>query len=179
MENRLRNLIKSNLEGARRIAVLGIGSELRGDDASGIIAASYIARSKAVRGNVRVEVFFGDTAPENITGEIKKFKPSHLVIIDTVDAGQKPGTILVIDPDTAGGASFSTHTMPAKILAMYLKRSTRCKTAVIGIQAKSVRFGDAVSKEAAYSAQIVSRAFIKTVKSLEASHAKTGKRKHL
>lgn len=153
--------------------MLGVGSEFRGDDISGILAAGRISGNKISSGKITVGVFIGSTAPENITGEIKRFKPSHLVIIDTVDAGQKPGTILVVDPRDIGGAAFSTHTMPAGILAMYLARSTRCKTIIIGIQARSVRFGGPVSKEARSSARFVSDALIDTVKILGNSRAKT------
>lgn len=166
MENCLRSLLRNSLTGSRRIAILGIGSEFRGDDAAGTLVAEYIAKKKAVNKNIPVEVFIGATAPENLTGEIKRFKPSHLVIIDTIDTAQKPGTILVVDPKVIGGATFSTHTMPAKILSSYLKKSIRCKIMIIGIQAKSIHFGDPVSKDVAKSVRLLSDSLIDTIERL-------------
>ncbi|MBP7055919.1 MAG: hydrogenase 3 maturation endopeptidase HyCI [Candidatus Omnitrophica bacterium] len=166
MENRLLHLLKSSLSGARRIAVLGIGSEFRGDDAAGMLVSNLIAKKKFQSKKTKIQVFLGATAPENITGEIKRFKPTHVVIIDSMEVGQKPGTILVIDPKDIGGATFSTHTMPAKILAMYLARSTRCKIIIIGIQSKSVGFGDPLSSKVSESADIVSRSFLDAVRSI-------------
>ena len=174
MQNCLQSLLKNSLTGARRIAILGIGSEFRGDESAGILAAEYISKKNIGTKSVAIEVFLGATAPENLTGVIKRFKPSHLVIIDAIDASQKPGTILVLDPTAAGGATFSTHTMPAKILAMYLTKSTRCKTIIIGIQAKSIDFGDTISKDVGRSARFLSDSLIDTIKRLGNARAKGG-----
>lgn len=172
MENCLQSLLQNSLQGARRIAVLGIGSELRGDDAAGTLVAQNIAKKNIGNKKITVKAFLGATAPENLTGEIKRFKPSHLVIIDTVDTGQKPGTVLVLDPEVVGGATFSTHTMPAKILAGYLKKSTHCKITIIGIQARSIHFGDAVSKDVMGSVHLLSDSLIKTINRLGNDRAK-------
>lgn len=173
MENCLRSLLRNSLTGANRIAILGIGSEFRGDDAAGTLAAEYISKKKISNKKVSVKIFIGATAPETLTGEIKHFKPSHLVIIDTIDTGQKPGTILAVDPEVIGGAAFSTHTMPAKILAGYLQKSIGCKIIIIGIQARSIRFGDAVSKDVDKSVRLLSDSIIATIKRLGNEHSKT------
>jgi hydrogenase 3 maturation protease len=153
--------------------VLGIGSEFRGDDAAGAIAAERLAKRRSPNKKIPLGVFNGATAPENLTGEIKRFKPTHLVIIDTVDAGQKPGTILVVDPDTIGGATFSTHTMPAHVLADYLGRSTGCKTVIIGIQGKSVAFGSRMAKSVKESTSFVCDELTAAISELGNGRAKT------
>lgn len=159
----LRSLLATSLARAKRIAILGIGSEFRGDDAAGMLVADLLARTPHEKSGPAVGVFRGSTAPENLTGEIRRFKPSHLVIIDTVDAGQKPGTILVVDPAAIGGAAFSTHTLPAAVLAGYLQRSTRCKTVIIGIQGRTLEFGDRISDDVRSSARYVAGAIRATV----------------
>ena len=105
---------------------------------------------------------------------IKRFKPTHLVIIDTIDVAQKAGTIVIMDPDIVGGATFSTHTMPAAILADYLHKTTNCKTTIIGIQARSIEFGGKISKEVKSSARFVADAFIDTIKAMGNGRKKTG-----
>lgn len=143
----LKKTLRNRFYGAERIAVLGVGSDLRADDVSGMLAARSLKDKLSKRkGRVPVKIFFGETAPENLTGEIKRFKPSHLIMIDTIDAGKRAGSIYLFKPEDVGaGASFSTHKMPAKILIDYLVSSCGCQATVIGIQPKTVDFGKAVS----------------------------------
>ena len=111
--------LKKRLKGAKRIAVLGVGSELRADDAAGMLVAKNLA-------NKNVEVFLAGAAPENFTGAIKKIKPTHVIIIDCADMKKKPGSVLLIDPARVSGVSFSTHTLPLNILAGYLIKDINC-----------------------------------------------------
>jgi hydrogenase 3 maturation protease len=139
---KIREKLASRLRGARKIAILGVGSDLRGDDAAGLIVAEYLARSLKTR---KTKVFFGDTAPENLTGEISKFKPSHLIIVDSADFELKPGSIMVFDPEDIAGISFSTHRLPLKLIADYLYGIIKCKTVIIGLQPKGLKFDSEVS----------------------------------
>ena len=67
----LKTSLKNRLEGAAKIAVLGIGSLLRADDAAGMLVAEEVEkRCGKTKGKPEVKVFFGETAPENLTGEI-------------------------------------------------------------------------------------------------------------
>ncbi len=142
----LKKDLKEKLKGAKRIALLGIGSELRSDDAAGILVAKGL---EGIQGRIKdkpeFKVFIGGTAPENVTGEIKKFKPTHLIIIDSAEAGKDPGSIILIDPDQIGGVSFSTHALPPKIMIDYLQDSLRCVIIMLGIQPKTIKFGETVS----------------------------------
>jgi hydrogenase 3 maturation protease len=147
----LKTAVRRNLKGAERVAVLAIGSSLRGDDAAGLQVADQLrrvrtkARSKAVHSALRI--FMGETAPENLTGEIKKFRPTHLVILDAADAGGKrPGSITLIQHDVLrGGSSISTHNMPVNVLIQYLQQSVPCKVLILGIQPKSHEYGQPLS----------------------------------
>ena len=151
---KLATILKDRLSGARKIAVLGIGSEFRGDDGAGMLVAETLHRK--LKGRRKVKIFFGSTAPENLTGEIRKFKPTHLVIIDTIQIEDKPGTVLVLKPKDVGrGATFSTHMMPAKIMLDYLLRSLKCDVVIIGIQPDSIRFGRSISKKVSASIKAV------------------------
>jgi hydrogenase 3 maturation protease len=140
-----RTILKKRLEGAKAVAVLAVGSSLRGDDAAGLLAAEELRKllpNEAAPGKARVEIFVGETAPENLTGEIKRFKPSHLVIIDAADAGREPGHVDVIDPDwLTANASASTHALPVSVLTEYLRRFLHCETILLGIQPGPCEFG--------------------------------------
>lgn len=158
----LRKILINSLEGAGRIAVLGIGSELRADDAAGTLIAREVFES--CKKNKKVKVFFGETAPENLTGEIKRYSPTHLVILDAADTSQEPGTISLITPEMINGISFSTHQMPIYVLVDYLKQDlTACSIQIIGIQPKELRFGEPVSKEVKQSVKQVAKALTEAI----------------
>ncbi|MGA2091178.1 MAG: hydrogenase maturation peptidase HycI [Endomicrobiales bacterium] len=135
-------LLQEKLAGATRVAILGVGSELRADDVAGILVAQECEKIHKAE---NFKVFYGYTAPENITGEIRKFSPSHLIIIDAADTSDTPGTISFINPDDIAGISFSTHMIPLKILVDYITADTKCQIAIIGIQPQTLTFGQAVT----------------------------------
>ena len=156
----LKKILNQKLDKATRAAVLGIGSYMRADDAAGVLIAENIQKAlkKFKSAKLKTKVFIGETAPENLTGEIKKFKPSHFIVLDSSDTSQAPGTITIIDPSDAGGISFSTHQMPIKILIDYIQNYVKCSALIIGIQPKSVEYGKPVSKPVLTSIKQVSEA---------------------
>jgi hydrogenase 3 maturation protease len=155
----LKKILAAKLKGAKKIAVLGIGSELRGDDVAGeLVAKGLSSSSKKIRSQVRLRFFLGSTAPENLTGEIKKFQPSHIIIIDSADLGKKPGTIRLLSPKQIGGVSFSTHRIPTKVMVDYLLSSLGSKIIIIGIQPKTLLFGLPLSGEVERSVKLLSLA---------------------
>ena len=159
MRLNLKTLLKASLEGATRVAVLGVGSELRGDDQAGLLVAQRLRKRCKTNGACpQIELFHGATAPENLTGEIKNYRPSHLIVVDAADVGKEPGTIEVISPDSISGVSFSTHMMPMKIIVDYMRESIDCKVMVIGIQPKSLEYTGPVSPEIRASARQVATA---------------------
>ena len=161
----LKNKLKSSLKGAKKIAILGVGSELRADDIAGILSAQEIEKaSKQISGSIDIKVFLGYTAPENLSGEIRKYEPSHIIIIDTADIGKRPGEVALFTSEDVGGMSFSTHKLPIKVLASYLTQSFDCKVLIIGIQPKTLEFGKTISKEVEMSAKNVSEAIREAIK---------------
>jgi hydrogenase 3 maturation protease len=160
----LKKNLKKRIEGAKRIALLAVGSELRGDDAAGMLVGHLVAKSyKRKPGKPLVKVFFGETAPENLTGAIKQFKPSHLVVIDAADLSEKPGTIALLDFETIGGASFSTHLLPLKIMTDYVSQATNCAVIGIGIQPKCLAFDSKPTKPVLSSVKEIAQTFLKLI----------------
>lgn len=159
----LLHLTKS-LKGARRVAVLGVGSEFKGDDAAGgLVAAKLVAARKSKRA-VPSHVFFGETAPENLTGAIKAYKPTHLVIVDCADTGAKPGTIDLIPVENAGGISFATHMLPMKIMVDYMLESMPgLRVVIIGIQPKVLAYGKPPSAVVKRSVDQVAKALLSSL----------------
>lgn len=160
----LKKELAIRLKGAKRVAVLGVGSELRGDDVAGILALGPLKKSKSIKPSITLKTFEGSTAPENLTGEIINFKPTHIIIIDTADIDEKPGSILLLNADEVGrGISFSTHKIPPKVLIDYFANSLKCEIIIIGIQPKSIGFGKKPSKAVIDSSRSVSLSILEAL----------------
>lgn len=158
----LETTLKRKLENARRVAILGIGSELRGDDVAGVLAAQYIEKIISRKNTPpEVRVFIGDTAPENLTGEIKRFQPTHLIIIDSADLDSEPGHIKIINTDEVGGTSFCTHSLSIKVMIDYLLQSFNYQVITIGIQPGTLAVGARPSKQILRAAKRVSTTIAK------------------
>lgn len=136
--------IKDFLRQSDRLLVLAIGSELRSDDAVGMYIADELLKYN--HDNAKLCVIKGATAPENFTGEIKKYKPSDMIVIDAADTGKEPGGIDIIDASDITGASFSTHMMPINVFLDYLFRDFECRVLIIGIQPQTLEFGIGISE---------------------------------
>ena len=140
---RLQASLTKKLESAARVAVLAVGSDLRGDDAAGLLAAEALrALIAKAPPRIPVDLFIGGATPENITGQIRRFAPSHLVILDAADFGGKPGDLSIIDPAAAtSNMSGSTHGLPLAMLAQFLSSTIGCEVLLAGIQAASREMG--------------------------------------
>jgi hydrogenase 3 maturation protease len=144
MSSDLSSCLQAFLSGATRVAVLGVGSEDRGDDGVGMRVASLV---KAMMGESRwVRVFQGHTAPENLTGEIKGFGPSHLLVVDAARLGTEPGKAAFLSEDQIGGAPLATHTLPLGVMFSYLRDTfPKLKIGVVGIEPGDTAFGKRMS----------------------------------
>jgi hydrogenase 3 maturation protease len=157
--------LKNSLKGAKRIAVLGIGSPLRGDDALGLALIEKLKKSlKKTKSRIPVKLFSCGVIPESYTGEIKKFKPSLILIIDALDLGKVAGEISIIDTKSqSANVSFSTHGLPLKMLIDYLSQSLGCKIVPLGIQPKSIIFGSPISAKVAKAVKDISSLIIENI----------------
>jgi len=146
--------LKKNLAKAASVVLVGVGSDLRGDDAAGLMVAQRLTPRPP-----HLVPLIGGTAPENLTGEIKRLKPSHLIVVDSADLRAAPGTIQIVGYDQIGGHSFSTHSSPLKLMIDFLLADIAFEPIVIGIQPKSLAFGAAVSPEVMAAVDEVVAAF--------------------
>ena len=115
-----------------RLAVLGIGHELCGDDAVGVQLAGMLRQR--VAGNASVLVIEAGPAPENFTGPLRRFQPDLVLLVDAAQMNAGPGTISWLDLQSTDGISASSHTLPLHILVSYLVAELGCQVALLGIQ---------------------------------------------
>jgi len=127
---------------AERLAVLGVGNVARGDDAAGVRAAEALARRT---GAARLAVFVTEEAPENFTGAVRAFAPSHVLVLDAASVGYPPGTVFPVAPLAVPDEDVSTHRTPLSTLAEYFERTVGCRVLVLGIEPKAFNPGAPLS----------------------------------
>lgn len=143
-------MLQKSLADAERVAVLGVGSELRGDDAVGLLVAESL--SAAWKRSRRAAALVGYTAPENFTGPLVRHLRDgaegrrHLVIVDAADLGLKPGATVLLDAARIAGVTFSTHQLPLALLVDYILRILPVQVHVVAVQPASTAFGRPVSR---------------------------------
>jgi hydrogenase maturation protease HycI len=125
-----------------KTAFVGIGSELRGDDAVGVVIVNRLAELSKSADCPRFLFLNGGSAPENILGEIRAFQPGTIVFIDAAILGGEPGTVKLIDTrrEKISGVSFCTHSLPLTIIADYIRQTVPCEIFVIGIEPVDMNF---------------------------------------
>jgi hydrogenase 3 maturation protease len=131
------------LEGAKRVAILGIGNPIRRDDAIGVEVV------KALEGRVPDGVLLLDceTVPESFVGKVAEFRPTHILLVDAADFLGNPGEARLFGAGETVGVSISTHSLPLKVLSKYLEMETGAKVAILAIQPKDLGLGEGLSDE--------------------------------
>ena len=147
------------------MAVLGIGHELRGDDAVGLVLAARLKSLAA--GCDRLLAVEGGAAPENCTGTLRSFKPDLVVLVDAAFMDAPAGTIGWLSWQEASGFSASTHTLPLHLLATYLTSELGCEVALIGIQPAQLNIGAALSPEVAQAASEIGNGIMEELRKTE------------
>lgn len=141
-----------------RIAVVGVGNTLRGDDAAGV----WVVRAIAERLQAAPDVLLvdGSTAPENFTGPLRRFRPNLVIEIDAAHLGEPAGTIAWVDWRDADGLSASTHTLPPSVLARFLSADLGCRVSLLGIQPATVEMGEGLSPDVAEAVDRLARQLV-------------------
>ncbi len=149
MRTPMESLLIRRLDGCARVAVLGVGSELRGDDAAGVLVVRELNRRVAEAPFARLEFegVEGSNAPENVTGFIASFRPTHVVVVDAADIGALPGEWREVGQDEIDGTDFSTHTLPLPVVIDYLRQATGAVIVLLGMQPGRMDFGSAPTRK--------------------------------
>ena len=125
------NALEEIFSGKKRIAICGIGNDIRGDDAFGVLVAE---RLKELVENPEVLVINCGEVPENYTSKIAGFEPDLVVFVDAVDFNGEVGEFIIADPEGTLGEAVSTHGLPLKFVTRYMKTFIKADFVLIGCQ---------------------------------------------
>ncbi|HEY70724.1 MAG TPA: hydrogenase 3 maturation endopeptidase HyCI [Anaerolineae bacterium] len=122
-----------------RVALVGMGHTLYGDDGAGILLTQLLRPLE--RDMEGLLVVNGGSAPENCTGLLRRFMPDLVVLVDAAQLDEAPGTIQWIPSEMTSGFSASTHTLPLHLISCYLSMELVCEIVLLGIQPRRLNFG--------------------------------------
>lgn len=129
-----------------RVALMGVGNDLRGDDGAGLALARALGERLPAHADDWLLVVEAGQAPENFSGALRRFQPDLVVLLDAAHLGEEPGAVRWLAASAAAGMSASTHTLPLHMLAAYLEAELGCQVALLGIQPADISFGGPISQ---------------------------------
>jgi len=115
----------------------------KSDDRLGVALARALAKKLPPAPDIRV--VNGGEAPENFTGQVRAFAPSHVVLLDAVDHGVKPGTVFLADENSIAVGDMTSHHLPLRLLMRFLGASIPCRVILVGVQPLTLRPGNRLS----------------------------------
>ena len=115
----------------------------KSDDRLGVALAVSLA--KLLRDQPGIRIVSGGEAPENFTGAIRAFLPSHVVLLDAVDHGLAAGTVFLADERSIAVGDMTSHHLPLKLLMRFLEESIPCRVILVGVQPLDLRPGNRLS----------------------------------
>jgi len=146
-------MLEKWLEGARLFIVLGIGNELRGDDAAGLLTARMLKRFNSDR----FEAVECGVSIESCIDYAFEKKPSHLLIID---AFTHRGLALLDPEDLESHIPVSTHTIPLPLIIDALGKPLETSVKILGIGVENLEFGTSISRECFKTVEEISKVII-------------------
>ncbi len=127
----------------RRVAIVGIGSTIRRDDAAGLRVVELL-ESRELK---EVLLLRTETVPESYTGVIRDFAPTRVILIDAAAFGGYPGDARTILPDRISNATVSTHSLPLNVFIGYVSKTICPNVVLIGIQGADNGMGEGLTPE--------------------------------
>lgn len=144
-----------------KVAVVGIGNPLRGDDGLGPKLIELL-REKGTGATL----FDCGTTPENYIFPILSSLCETVILVDAADFQGAPGQIKILELGAVSMASFSTHNPSPRLFTDLLKTGNEnLNIFVISIQPKTVAFGENLSDEAKAGIAALADAFHEALKS--------------
>jgi hydrogenase maturation protease len=147
-----------------RVAVMGIGNRLWGDDGAGPELLKRLKEEwemRKARLNLEGQRFFIDAGefPEDWFIRTVDLKPDVILVIDAIDLQAEPGSIAILESEALPEAfCCSTHRLPLRSL-LHLWEESGSKTLVLAIQPKDLVLREGLSPEVKVSVDFLAQFF--------------------
>ncbi len=124
-----------NLVSGRKIVLMGVGNELRGDDAFGVILGERIEHRIAAR------VFVTHDLPEDYAVKAADEKPDAVLVLDAIDFRGEPGDVHLVAAKDVPPTPGVTHRPSLEMMARFIELDAGAETWVLGVQPQMDRLG--------------------------------------
>jgi hydrogenase 3 maturation protease len=122
---------------------VGVGNVLKRDDGIGVYISNNIKESRSIQ-KLTVEVSI-----ENYIGKINSINSDVLILVDCVEFGKQPGYYEMLPAEKVKDFTFNTHNISLKRISELFKMPVY----ILGIQPKSIDFGEETSRIVLKTAQ--------------------------
>ncbi|MGI5820014.1 MAG: hydrogenase maturation protease [Armatimonadota bacterium] len=129
----------------RKIVLMGVGNELRGDDAFGVMLAERIEH------RIATKVFVTHDLPEDYAVKAADLRPDVVIVLDAIDFHGEPGELHLVAARDVPPTPGVTHRPSLEMMARFLELDAGADTWVLGVQPRmdSLGVGDEMSEPVA------------------------------
>jgi len=124
--------------------LLGVGNPMRRDDGVGLYVIKLLKKTLAKESSAVVKVHRPTVEPERLISELATARETFL-IVDAVQTGADPGTIVCAPLADTKFGYFATHNIPLRLIPGVVESTD--SAFVLGIEPRSVEFGEGLSPE--------------------------------
>lgn len=119
----------------RKVVLMGVGNDLRGDDACGVMLGERLEQ------HVACPVFVTFDLPEDYAVKAADLRPELVLILDAADFGGEPGQVRLIRAQDIPPTPGVTHRPSLEMVARFLELDAGADTWVLGVQPDMTRVG--------------------------------------
>jgi len=143
----LREKLRHCFQGS--VCLMGIGNIDQGDDGLGAGLADAIAARVTGSGDVPLNrtVINAGAMPERLIGSAAERGFDHLVFLDAVEFGVKPGSVIFLNAEEIATRfpQISTHKISISVLAKWIRMNGKTQVWLLGVQPGSLKPGQGLS----------------------------------
>lgn len=125
----------------RTVVLMGVGNELRGDDAFGVLLGERIEE------RIGPKVFVTHDLPEDYAVKAADLRPDVVIVLDAIDFRGEPGELHLVAAKDVPPTPGVTHRPSLEMMARFLELDAGADTWVLGVQPdmEALGIGDQMS----------------------------------
>ncbi len=129
----------------RKIVLMGVGNEVRGDDAFGVMLGERIEH------RIEPTVFVTHDLPEDYAVKAADLKPDVVLVLDAIDFHGEPGEVHLVAAKDVPPTPGVTHRPSLEMMARFIELDAGAETWVLGVQPRmdALGVGDEMSEPVA------------------------------
>jgi hydrogenase 3 maturation protease len=148
--------------------ILGVGNRRKADDGAGCRCVRLLQQRLGKQAIADVQALDAGEVPENATGIIRRFGPTHVLIVDAAVGSYEPGRLFIIDKRKIRRDDLSTHRIPLVHLVRFLEQSVKCRVILVGIEPRVIAWNQPMSPAVKAAAEKLARALLEIWKQTSA-----------